>query len=315
MYSIGRVLWGSDRARKMREALEPNSEAVKQLNRFLKDGEVSVFSYTIEGVDSGYFAVTGTPDDATLVCHHMQEIKKGAFSPIAFHLLMDHTGTKDIMLLCESDAMYTRLSRYGFVEVEHNWSADTRLYRNITVDARIEEVTGLDSHDVTPNDLQQMLRIIGFTMLDEAQGDPFGRSIFSSLLPEEVIERARMGHYRTFIWREDGIVKGVAQLEYNTWGGVSLTGLGVDANYRKARIGRNLVAKVLQIAGETHEALLATSFVNNGAATHLFGNVLRWSSLAMTMGIQFQPEAVSWKRTKNKLGLASNHIGPTLEEV
>lgn len=315
MYSIVRVLWGCERARKMREALEPNSEAAKQLNRFLKDPAIRVFSFTVDKVDVGYFAVSGSPDDTTLVCHHMQEIKKGAFSPITFQLLMDHTGTDNIMLLCESDEHRARLTKYGFIDVERNWSASTQPYRDVKMDSRIKEITGLGSGDISPEEIEQLEKLIGATMYDESQGDPFGRNVFRMLLPEEVIERARVGHYRTFAWREDGQIKGLAQLEYTTWGGVSLTGLGVERNSRKSRIGRNLVAKVLQVAGETHEDVLATSYINNGEATHLFGNVLKWESLAVTMGMEFQPTAVSWKRTKNKLGHGANHLGPTVEEV
>lgn len=315
MYSIVRVLWGSERARKMREALEPNSEAAKQLNRFLKDGTVRVFAYATPLENVGYFAVTGTPGDTTLVCHHMQEIKKGVFTPISFQLLMDHTGTDNIMLLCESDEMHRRLTGYGFIVVENNWLARTAPYRDADIDIRIKEITGLHSDTVSADDLEQLLRIVGMTMYDESKGDPFERSIFHSLLPEEVIERARVGHYRTFVWREDGKIKGLAQLEYTTWGGVSLTGLGVDREYRKERIGRNLVATVMKIAAETHEELLATSYVNNAEATHLFGDVLRWGQLPYTMGIAFRGDSVSWKRTKNTLGKAGNDVGPTLEGV
>lgn len=312
MYSIVRVFWGSDKARKLRETLQPSTDPAKRLDAFLKNKSICVHALTVGGELVAYFATSHTPGDETLACHFIQPIKRNAVRPMAIQLLLDHTGCKSIMMFGGSERQVAYLESLGFILVENNWSAPTALYKDVVLDKRVQDVTGLPRELISEKDQHELDVILSCSILAEGEYDPLERYVLGLVKPGDVIERGRTGKYRTVVWREDDCIKGMAQLEYTTWGGASLTGIGVHPDYEKQRIARNLIAAVMKIASQTHEEISATTFAGNPGIEHLLGNVLRYTKLPGTYGTVQSEGTVSWKRTKNGVKIADRDRGPIL---
>lgn len=314
MYSIARLFWGSDKARKLRELLQPGTDPANRLDSFLKHPSIVVHALVRNDEFGGYFATSSVQGDATLACHYFVQLKRDAIRPSTFQLLLDHTGTSNVMMHGDTPEHIARLEKLGFILVENNWSAPTDLYANLVLDKRIQDVTGLSRDIISEKDLEELNVILSCAILREGEYDPMGRYILETIRPDQVIERARTGQYRTVVWREDGVIKGMAQLEYTVWGGASLTGVGVHPQYYNQRIGRNLVAAVMQLASQSHREISATTFAGNTEAEHLIGNVLRYTKLPGSYGMLLSEGVVSWKRTKNRVKLADRDTGPVLAD-
>lgn len=315
MYSITRVFWGSTHARTLRELLQPGSSRGRRLDAFLKNPAINVHAYISNGTFGGYFATSTAPGDKTLACHHFEEIKKESVTTSVIQLMLDHTGTDNIMMFGESPEMVKQLERIKFILIEDNWHADTRPYRDLPLDKRIVDISLLPEELVTEDNLHELDVILSCALVDEGEYDPLRRNILRTILPRDILERARTGQYRTLAWIEGGVIKGMVQLEYTSWGGVSLTGMGVSRQSRKQRIGRNLVAAAMKLASSSHETITATSFAGNVEAEHLLGRILRYSKLPGTYGMNFSPDAVSWKRSsKHHKGTNEHEHGPSLVE-
>ncbi|ANZ48410.1 putative GCN5-related N-acetyltransferase [Erwinia phage vB_EamM_Caitlin] len=314
MYSIARVFWGSDKARKLRELLQPGSDSGRRLDAFLKNKAINVYALMCNHEFGGYFATSSVPGDKTLACHHISQLKRDAVRPTTVQLLLDHTGTSNIMMMAETPEKVKCLEALGFILIENNWSAQTALYANLEIDKRVQDISGLPVELVDADDLQCLNVILSCAILKEGEYDPLQRYILDTIRPDQVLERARTGQYRTLVWREAGVIKGMVQLEYTVWGGVSLTGMGVHPSCQNQRIGRNLVAAAMKLASQSHDEISATTFAGNLEAEHLLGRVLRYTNLPGSYGMAFNEGAVSWVRPKRSLKKADMVHGPLLTD-
>lgn len=314
MYSIARLFWGSEKARKLRELLQPGTDPANRLDSFLKHPSIVVYALLANDEFGGYFATSSAQGDATLACHYFTQLKRDAIRPSTIQLLLDHTGTSDMMMHGETPEQIARLEKLGFILVENNWSACTDMYADLTLDKRIHDITGLPKELVSAKDLEELNVILSCSILSEGDYDPMKRYILDTIRPDQVLERAKTGQYRTVVWREDGVIKGMAQLEYTVWGGASLTGIGVHPHHTKQRIGRNLIAAVMKLASQSHREISATTFAGNIEAEHLIGEVLRYTRLPGSYGMVLNEGAISWKRSKKALGKAELVLGPVIAE-
>ncbi|QVW55841.1 hypothetical protein pEaSNUABM9_00260 [Erwinia phage pEa_SNUABM_9] len=315
MYSIARVFWGSVHARKLRELLQPGTDSANRLDAFLKNPSIAVYGLTMEGEWGGYFATSNVPGDETLACHHFAQLKAHAVRPTTIQLLLDHTGTSNLMMLGEDEKKISRLENLGFILIENNWSAETKPYADLEVDKRVVDIsTDLADQVIGEKDLHDLNIVLSCSIMEEGEYDPLKRWILSTIRPDQVIERGRSGQYRTLVWREGGEILGVVQLEYTNWGGVSLTGMGVHPKHQKRRIGRNLVAAAMKLASQSHEEISATTFAGNVPAEHLLGNLLCYTKLPGSYGIGKTEDAVSWKRTKGLNKHIDRERGPMLTD-
>ncbi|QVW28623.1 putative GNAT family N-acetyltransferase [Erwinia phage pEa_SNUABM_8] len=315
MYTIARVFWGGPHARKLRELLQPGTDSAYRLDAFLKNPSICVYGLKMGDEWGGYFATSNVPGDETLACHHFTQLKAHAIRPSTIQLLLDHTGTSNLMILGETEKQISRLENLGFILIENNWSAQTKPYAELEVDKHAVDISlALADNELSDSELHELNVVLSCSIMQEGEYDPLERWILSSIRPDQVIERGRTGQYRTVVWREDGHILGIAQLEYTNWGGVSLTGMGVHPDHQKRRIGRNLVAAAMKLASQSHEEISATTFAGNLPAEHLLGTLLRYTKLPGSYGIGKTEDTVSWKRTKGFKKLADRELGPMLTE-
>lgn len=315
MFKAVRLFWGSDYSRLFAEMLKDSLEKQRTLSTYLKRREYSVYGLVDYNTLSpmAYVVVSTYDGDESLTCHHMQEIVKGGISYMSIMTLLDHTGSTDLMLLAATPEQERYLSSMGFILVENNWLGKTALYRDVQLDKRIMDISGMESPWLTESRIERLGDIAGQSIYVEGESDPLKRSIFKMVSPTDVIARAGTAPYRTVIWF-DGVIKGMAQSQY-VGGNVFLSGLGVLPEFQKERIGRNLVAALLKEASNSCEDMMASTFSLNQPCEHLLGSVLRWQRLPPSYGLAHNPDTVSWKKPKRHGIKKGEQDNPTFTET
>ncbi|HHS7556245.1 TPA: GNAT family N-acetyltransferase [Salmonella enterica] len=270
-----------------------------RLGKYLKDPSYSV--YVVRNAQArwvGYLVATYQHGDPTLTCHYFEEFEAGALDAVGLALILDHTGFEFMACPAPNDDIEKQLISRGFVLADLMWSCSSRLFDGVITASEIQFVSGECYNELPAADKECIRELVSGGIYEELHQDVRGHYLYTAPIADTMINRIPHANVETAVWRDGKEIVGVAQMRLVSKGVVMLTGVAVKYTHQGKGIGRRLIGSLFKFAQRYSDTVYIETGANNGAANHLYGNILRCTQVVRSMILKRNSELVSWKKAK-----------------